>query len=97
MEELQKKYSQDRENLENLIGMLDDVVRDMSRKYRDTVESILEGMPSGSSLCVHDAMYGYDNLTGTYSALHGMHIVFSPTECKANVRRTQYGPKPEGL
>lgn len=77
--------------------MMDDIIKQIVSTRDAYLERLIKDLPVGSTLCFHETSSDLDFLSNTYTYTENFHILGSNEECIVEGRRTQYGPKSEGL
>lgn len=70
-----------------------DVVRQILNVYQNNMDRLFMEMPIGSILCVHDGELEMEY--ETWRITSQVHYIAPGNTCKAEGRKTQYGPKEE--
>lgn len=77
------------------MSMLEDVIRDMRNKQLREIEKLVQAMPVGAILCVHDSEFKLNENRTIFTANTEAHVLKNDSEqCSTWCWKTQYGPKP---
>ena len=80
------------------MGPINDAIREMAKKHVEFVDRLLEDLPSGSILCVHEMEFQSSDRDVTSTDVRFIsrlvsHVIEDTEHCKARIQKTQYGPK----
>ena len=76
-------------------GQIAQVARTLVQRRSDWLERLLEVLPVGGVLCVHELPIGFDDLHAVASRAEAH--VLGLDGCDAEMAKVQYGPKPVEL